>query len=113
MGNSATQLYNKLCEGHSEAWMRRSIQYLGECEHFLASGTIRPQFPPLPEMPVVPSPVLLLTVYSMDVLSRLDEVKARVTSVFGSILKMDSTKMVPLLSHHIESIPSFHPSASH
>lgn len=42
----------------------------------------------------MPSPVWLLTVYSHDVLSRLDEVKARVTSVFGSILKMDSTKKV-------------------
>ncbi|XP_067117109.1 uncharacterized protein [Osmerus mordax] len=52
------------------------------------------QFPPPPAMPPVPTPVWLLTVYSMDVLSRLDEVKARVTSVFGSILKMDSTKKV-------------------
>ncbi|CAM4571621.1 unnamed protein product [Leuciscus chuanchicus] len=94
LGNSATQLYKKLCESHSEAWMRRSIQYLGECQHFMTFGNIRPQFPPLPEMPKVPSPVWLLTVYSMDVLSRLDELKARVTSVFGSILKMDSTKKV-------------------
>ena len=45
-------------------------------------------------MPPVPTPVWLLTVYSYDVLSRLDEVKARVTSIFGSILKMDSTKKV-------------------
>ncbi|XP_062340201.1 uncharacterized protein LOC134038681 [Osmerus eperlanus] len=94
LGNSATQLYTKLCESHSEAWMRRAMQYLGECEHFLALGTGRRQFPPPPAMPPVPSPVWLLTVYSMDVLSRLDEVKARVTSVFGSILKMDSTKKV-------------------
>ncbi|XP_056120618.1 uncharacterized protein LOC130097702 [Rhinichthys klamathensis goyatoka] len=94
LGNSATQLYKKLCESHSEAWMRRSIQYLSECRHFMTSGSIRPQFPPLPEMPKVPSPVWLLTVYSMDVLSRLDELKARVTSVFGLILKMDSTKKV-------------------
>lgn len=94
LGNSATQLNKKLCESHSEAWMRRSIQYLGEYQHFMTSGNIRPQFPPLLEMPKVPSPVWLLTVYSMDVLSRLDELKARVTSVFGSILKMDSTKKV-------------------
>ena len=39
LGNSATQLYTKLCEGHSEAWMRRAMQYLGECEPFLALGT--------------------------------------------------------------------------
>lgn len=112
LGNIVTQLYTKLCEGHSEAWMRRSKQYRGECKHFLASCAIRPQFPPLPEMPVVPSPVWLLTVYSMDVLLWLDKVKARVTSVFWSILKMDSKKMVTLVTP-FESIPYFHPSATH
>nr|XP_046166284.1 uncharacterized protein LOC124002687 isoform X4 [Oncorhynchus gorbuscha] len=93
LGNSASQTYSKLCESHSESWMRRCIQYLGECKQFLALGIGR-QFTDPPEMPPVPSPVWLLTVYSHDVLSRLDEVKARVTSVFGSILKMDSTKKV-------------------
>ncbi|KAJ7983613.1 hypothetical protein DPEC_G00375190 [Dallia pectoralis] len=94
LGNSATQLHTKLWENHSEAWMRRSMQYLGECRHFLALGTGQRQFSLPPPMPPVPSPVWLLTVYSCDVLSRLDEVKARITSVFGSILKMDSTKKV-------------------
>ncbi|KAJ8346395.1 hypothetical protein SKAU_G00277960 [Synaphobranchus kaupii] len=94
LGNSATQLYTKLCEGHSEAWMRRSIQYLDECEHFLAMGPEQRAFPPPPPMPPVPTPVWLLNVYCYDVLSRLDEVRARVTSTFGSILKMDSTKKV-------------------
>ncbi|XP_070998759.1 uncharacterized protein [Oncorhynchus clarkii lewisi] len=93
LGNSASQTYRKLCESHSESWMRSCIRYLGECEQFLALGTGR-QFTDPPEMPPVPSPVLLLTVYSRDVQSRLDEVKARVTSIFGSILKMDSTKKV-------------------
>ncbi|XP_058857710.1 uncharacterized protein LOC117430939 [Acipenser ruthenus] len=36
LGNSATQLYNTLCEQHSEAWMQRSLQYLAEFEPFLA-----------------------------------------------------------------------------
>lgn len=98
MGNSASQTYSKLCESHSESWMRSCIRYLGECEQFLALSTGR-QFTYPPEMPPVPSPVWLLTVYSHDVLSRLDEVKARVTSIFGSILKMDSTKKV---SFHLE-----------
>ncbi|XP_064815580.1 uncharacterized protein LOC135531470 [Oncorhynchus masou masou] len=93
LGNSASQTYSKLCESHSESWMRCCIRYLGECKQFLALGIGR-QFTDPPEMPPVPSPVLLLTVYNHDVLSRLDEVKARVTSVFGTILKMDSTKKV-------------------
>ncbi|XP_070402869.1 uncharacterized protein [Nothobranchius furzeri] len=52
------------------------------------------QIAPPPQMPPVPSPVWLLTVYGYDVLMRLDEFKARITSTFGSILKMDSTKKV-------------------
>ncbi|XP_066553542.1 uncharacterized protein LOC136722123 [Amia ocellicauda] len=43
-------------------------------------------------MPPVPGPKWLLAVYDLDVLERLAEVKALVTSVFGSILKLDSTK---------------------
>eukprot|EP00063_Salmo_salar_P065245 XP_014040080.1 PREDICTED: uncharacterized protein LOC106593263 [Salmo salar] len=93
LGNSASQTYSKLCESHSESWMRSCIRYLGECEQFLALGSGR-QFTDPPEMPPVPSPVWLLTVYSHDVLSRLVELKSRVTSIFGSILKMDSTKKV-------------------
>ncbi|KAI4799896.1 hypothetical protein KUCAC02_016435 [Chaenocephalus aceratus] len=45
-------------------------------------------------MPTLPSPIWLLTVYGYDVLTRLDEYKARITSTFRSILKMDSTKKV-------------------
>ncbi|XP_041854829.1 uncharacterized protein LOC121648648 [Melanotaenia boesemani] len=91
LGNSANRLCNTLRELHLDSWMRRAIQYLGICEQFLA---LRGQFPPPPQMPPVPSPVWLLTVYSYDVLTRLDEYKARITSTFGSILKMDSTKKV-------------------
>ncbi|TKS65157.1 hypothetical protein D9C73_028123 [Collichthys lucidus] len=90
LGNSANRLCNTLREQHTDAWMRRAIGYLGVCEQFLALGGRR--FPPPPQMPPVPSPIWLLTVYGYDVLTRLDESKARITSTFGSILKMDSTK---------------------
>ncbi|KAI4819904.1 hypothetical protein KUCAC02_027906 [Chaenocephalus aceratus] len=94
LGNSATQLCNTLREQHSDAWMRRAIQYLGVCEQFLALCNVRGPFPPPPIMPTLPSPIWLLTVYGYDILTRLDEYKARITSTFGSILKMDSTKKV-------------------
>ncbi|MED6256181.1 hypothetical protein ATANTOWER_021446 [Ataeniobius toweri] len=94
LGNSATQLYNTLREQHTESWMRRSIHYLGVCEQFLSLGSVSKQSAPPPPMPPVPSPVWLLTVYGYDVVTRLDEYKARITSTFGSILKMDSTKKV-------------------
>ncbi|XP_051953220.1 uncharacterized protein LOC127623061 [Xyrauchen texanus] len=91
LGNSASMLYHKLCEQHSEDWMERSLQYLSVCKRFLGTTT-RPITPP--PMPPVPTARWLLYVHAEDVRARYGELKARVTSVFGSILKMDSTKKV-------------------
>lgn len=44
-GNSATQLYKKLCEAHTEAWMRRSIHYLSGVRRC----TPPPKPPPVPQ----------------------------------------------------------------
>ncbi|XP_051800636.1 uncharacterized protein LOC127532672 [Acanthochromis polyacanthus] len=74
--------------------MRRPIHYLGVCEQFLAFGSVWGHFTPQPQMPPLPSPEWLLTVYGYDVLTRLEEYKARITSTFGSILKIDSTRKV-------------------
>ncbi|XP_056614654.1 uncharacterized protein LOC130429852 [Triplophysa dalaica] len=90
LGNSVTMLHNTLHEQHSEDWMQRSMQYLTVCDQF--QGSTRPITPP--PMPPVPSARWLLYVHAEDVRSRYEELKARVTSVFGSILKMDSTKKV-------------------
>ncbi|KAK1784257.1 hypothetical protein P4O66_019991 [Electrophorus voltai] len=64
---------------------------------FLAPGT-DPSSSQLPPMVPVPTPKWLLTVYVQDVLSRLEETKARVTSIYGAILKMDSTKKASYIS---------------
>ncbi|XP_026110190.1 uncharacterized protein LOC113083135 [Carassius auratus] len=45
-------------------------------------------------MPSIPKHRWLMQVYAQDVLQRLDEVKATITSQYGRILKMDSTKKV-------------------
>lgn len=92
LGNSAAMLYHKLCEQHSEDWMERTLQYLTVCDRF-QGNTTRPITPP-PTMPPVPRAQWLLSVHAEDVRSRYSELKARVTSIFGSILKMDSTKQV-------------------
>ncbi|XP_056615538.1 uncharacterized protein LOC130430446 [Triplophysa dalaica] len=70
--------------------MQRSMQYLTVCDQF--QGSTRPVTPP--PMPPVPSARWLLYVHVEGVLSWYEELKARVISVFGSILKMDSTKKV-------------------
>ncbi|KAK0144990.1 hypothetical protein N1851_007820 [Merluccius polli] len=72
MGNSVTQLYKKLQEQHSEAWLQRVLQYL------TASS----------QLPDLPKPKWLLAVYARDVIGRLHLVKAKITSIFGSVLKM-------------------------
>ncbi|KAK9976393.1 hypothetical protein ABG768_021598, partial [Culter alburnus] len=93
LGNSVTQLYKKLSEEHSEAWTQRVLQYLTACEPFTRSTVIPPPvFAEPPPLPALPKPKWLLAVYARDVLMRLDEIKAKITSVFGSVLKMDSTK---------------------
>ncbi|XP_066561738.1 uncharacterized protein LOC136750480 [Amia ocellicauda] len=92
LGNSATRLCKQLQEQHSEAWQHKTLRYLADCEPFVTSAPVVPSFRPPPPMPPVPGPKWLLAVYDLDVLERLAEVKAQVTSVFGSILKLDSTK---------------------
>jgi len=95
LGNSAGQLYRKLLEQHTENWMNQTLQYLTACEPFAASTLSCPvKFPPAPPQPAIPKPQWLLSVYTKDVLCRLQDVKARLTSTYGTILKMDSTKKV-------------------
>ncbi|KAJ4922561.1 hypothetical protein JOQ06_016565, partial [Pogonophryne albipinna] len=55
-------------------------------------------------MPTLPSPIWLLAVYGYNELTRLDEYKARITSTFGSILKMDSTKKIGIVTKKLAGI---------
>ncbi|XP_026051984.1 uncharacterized protein LOC113038622 isoform X1 [Carassius auratus] len=90
-GKSVMSLYRHLCVRHKEQWLAQSAEYLSVLDKFqdLSAVTAR-----LPQMMPLPSPSLLLRVHAKDVLTRLGEMKARVTSIYGSILKMVSTKKV-------------------
>ncbi|XP_057213319.1 uncharacterized protein LOC130568463 [Triplophysa rosa] len=93
LGNSATALYRHLCVRHKEHWLSQSALYLSVLKTFVTQDTDPSRLvAPLPQMVPVPGPSWLLSVYTKDVLTRLPELKARVTSVCGSILKTDSTK---------------------
>ncbi|XP_056328978.1 uncharacterized protein LOC130241304 isoform X1 [Danio aesculapii] len=95
LGNSATSAYRSLCVRHREKWIAQTTHYLSvvgkfpDCTTDPSSLAAR-----LPQMVPVPCPAWLLSVYAKDVLTRLPELKARVTSIYGTILKMDSTKKV-------------------
>ncbi len=93
LGNSVTQLYKKLMEQHGEAWTQRVLQYLSACEPFTRSSLVqRPVFAEPPLLSALPKPKWLLAVYARDVLGRLHEVKAKITSVLGCVLKMTPQK---------------------
>ncbi|XP_078802180.1 uncharacterized protein LOC105353958 isoform X2 [Oryzias latipes] len=98
LGNSSSQIRKKVQESHSEVWLKKTVQYLQDCKHIkgaVEKGLISPVTfsPPLP-MPTVPDHRWLMQVYAQDVLQRLTEVKASVTSTYGRILKLASTKKV-------------------
>ncbi|KAK5901397.1 hypothetical protein CgunFtcFv8_026274 [Champsocephalus gunnari] len=94
LGSSASRLRSFLVEQHTAEWMRRSIHYLNTCRKFLVAGVQMPPPQPPPQMVPVPSCGWLLSTYVLESFTRLEEMKAKVTSTFGSILKMDSTKKV-------------------
>ncbi|XP_035988143.1 uncharacterized protein LOC110367754 isoform X2 [Fundulus heteroclitus] len=95
-GFSPTQVLQQLRENHSEERLLRVSRYTTECLGFLQRQALLPvTFPEPPEPEVVPSCQWLLSVYSQDILTRLDDIKAHITSTYGTILKMESTKKVP------------------
>ena len=99
LGNSSTKVCNQVGERHSELYMKRLLRFWQAREPFhvkAASGlfTIAAPHKELPPMTPVPKGPWFLAVSVRDVLSRLDEVKAKITCTFGSVITMDSTKKV-------------------
>lgn len=93
LGNSCTSIQKKINELHCEEWMRKTIAYLSSCKrHKEEKGSkaadYRGQIPRKP----VPSAKWFLACYIRDVYTRIDLLKASATSVFGTVLKIDSTK---------------------
>jgi hypothetical protein len=98
LSNSATQLQKQLKEQHSERWLDQTLHYLSDCQQLSNAANVglvkKKEFGMPKTCPLVPSPKWLMTVYLLDVLSRLDLIKASITSVLGTVLKLDSTKKI-------------------
>ncbi len=107
LGNSPSRLVRQLRENHSEEWLKRVCRYLGACSDFAVQPSLHPvKFQDPPKPVAVPSHRWMLAVYGRDILSRIDQIKASITSTFGNILKMDSTKKVNILySFHCKILP--------
>lgn len=84
LGNSSSQIQCKLQERHAEVWLQKTVQYLTDCKGIasaVTSSLILPvTFEPAPSMPSVPKHWWLMQVYDQDVLQRLDEIRATITS---------------------------------
>lgn len=92
LGNSPTRLNACLLEQHTDRWMDRTMAYLSVLQKLRVPGVEARRRAEVPLMHPVPTVKWILAVYVQEALSRLEESKARITSVFGDILKMDSTK---------------------
>ncbi|KAK3095078.1 hypothetical protein FSP39_010032 [Pinctada imbricata] len=98
LGNSSTQIRKKLVEEHGETWMKDVALYLSDCSKFASAsrrGLLQSSdFQHPPTKPVLPQAAWFMKVHALDVMDRKDEMLSSITLVFGSILKMDSTKKV-------------------
>ncbi|GFS07735.1 hypothetical protein ElyMa_006576000 [Elysia marginata] len=89
-------LQRKLQEHHYTNYLEKTIRYQCALGKFAAQFVSRPvsAAKALPPYRPVPTARWLLDVYVSDVHSRLEVLKAKVTSTFGTILKMGSNKRV-------------------
>ena len=98
LGNSSTMIRKKMTEEHGEAWMQSVTHYLGDCSKFKKASmtglVCEIQFQEPPPQPVLPQAAWFMRLYIMDVMSRIEDVKAAITSTFGRVIKIDSTKKV-------------------
>ncbi|XP_052277133.1 uncharacterized protein LOC127876170 isoform X2 [Dreissena polymorpha] len=95
LGNSPTQLQKQSTELHNLRWTKQELQYMSDCALYcksVQSRLILTTFEEPPPHYPLPTYQWFLPVYQQEVLSRSEEVKAAVTSIFGRVLKMDSTK---------------------
>ena len=92
LGNSPTQVQRKLKETYEENCLRRSLQYLTAVAQVQALTAAR-ALPPPCVLPF-PGPKWFMGIVSLDIYARAEEILARITSTFGTILKIDSTKKV-------------------
>lgn len=88
LGTSISQIQKKLEEHHTEVWLQKTVQYLTDCKGF--AHPVKFQIPPA--MLPLPKHCWLRQVFALDVLHRMNEIKTSITSQFGRVLKMGSTK---------------------
>ena len=97
-GNSPTAFQHNLQELHSNQWLQKSVRYRSDCQRHKrgqqALGLPCPVYDTPSPFPRFRHARWFLAVYVREVWSRLPSLKAAITSTYGTVLKMDSTKKV-------------------
>ena len=101
LGNSPSLLQHYLQELHSEQYLKAVLLYLTDCQHHKqvsSQGIMRysshEDYSLPPPFPGVRCYKWILACHSQDILARLEELEAHITSVYGTVLKIDSTKKI-------------------
>ena len=98
LGNSPTALRQNVLEVHSQEWLKRQLMYLGDCARHKKGrqrqGIEPPEYSEAPPFPRFPAAQWFLAVYVRDVWSRLPSLLASLTSTYGCVLKIDSSKKI-------------------
>ena len=83
---------------HTEAWMMKCIMYLHDCTHHKKGLNLvkkkLPVYSKAEPAKILPTSMWWLSVHTSDVWCRREVLKACITSIFGNILKIDSTKKI-------------------
>lgn len=98
LGNSSTALANNVHELHTNEWLLRHTAYLSDCKRHkkgLQSFHLPiPQYEEAPLPPKFPTPRWFASVLVRDTMERMPELLAAATSIYGTVLKIDSTKKI-------------------
>lgn len=98
LGNSTSAFRNNILELHSEEWLQKMTNYLQDCirhrDGIASMMSSPPTYQPVQEFKAIPTAQWFLSTYARDVMSRMDSLKGTITSAFGEVLKVDSTKKI-------------------
>lgn len=98
MGNSPTSIHTLINLVHSDSYIKLSVMYLEDVKRHQAALKMHccpaATYSEVPPMTPVPTPKWFLSAYVHDVMFRKDTLKGSITSAFGEIIKIDSTKKI-------------------
>ena len=98
LGNSSTAVFNNIHELHTNEWLLRHTAYLSDCERHkkgLESFYLPvPQYDEAPLPLKFPTPRWFASMFVRDIMKRMPELLAAATSIYGKVLKINSTKKI-------------------